>query len=184
MTVSAPDDNRLLAALALALVQKPRASLQELAKAVGISKATLYRFCRTREELIDRLMAHGTALLHATADLVEIEEGSPIQVLPKLIAAQLEHRELMAFMIYYWRPDALDNPAQAAQWDEFTHRMDAFFLRGQREGVFRIDISAAALSEAFGGLFCGLVDAERNGRVARTSIAPTLAALFLKGASA
>jgi hypothetical protein len=29
------------------------------------------------------------------------------------------------------------------------------FLRGRCKGVFRIDISAAALSEAFGGLFCG-----------------------------
>ena len=35
----AADDERLMAALALALVDKPRAPLQELAKAVGVSKA-------------------------------------------------------------------------------------------------------------------------------------------------
>lgn len=50
------EDERVLAALALALVDKPRATLQELAQAIGISKATLYRFSRTREELVDRLM--------------------------------------------------------------------------------------------------------------------------------
>lgn len=59
--------------------------------------------------------------------------------------------------------------------------MDAFFLPGQREGVFRIDISATVLSVACGRLFCGLVDTERNGHVVRVSIAPTLEALFLNG---
>ena len=34
---------KLLVALAIAMVDQPRATLQELAKAVGVSKATLYR---------------------------------------------------------------------------------------------------------------------------------------------
>ena len=55
---TSPQDAATLSALALALVTQPRASLQELAKAIGVSKATLYRFCRTREQLVARLIAH------------------------------------------------------------------------------------------------------------------------------
>lgn len=183
MNQAATADTKLLASLALALVEKPRASLQELAKAAGISKATLYRFCRTRDDLIDRLLQHATALLHSSSDAVDLEKGPVREVLPRLIAAQLEHRELMAFMIYYWKPDVIDDAPWAAQWSAFLARTDAFFLRGQREGVFRIDISAATLTEAFGGLFCGLVEAEVRGRVARASMGTVLASLFLNGAS-
>ncbi|MGP1051779.1 hypothetical protein ACJ8PG_22935, partial [Serratia sp. CY68758] len=50
------DDNKLLAALARAIVERPKANLHELAQAVGISKATLYRFCNTRELLTERLI--------------------------------------------------------------------------------------------------------------------------------
>lgn len=183
MNPATTDDTKLLASLALALVEKPRASLQELAKSAGISKATLYRFCHTRDDLVHRLLQHATALLHAAADEVDLETGAVLEVLPRFIAAQLEHRELMAFMIYYWKPEVIEAAPWAAQWSAFLARTDAFFLRGQRERAFRIDIPAATLTESFGGLFCGLVEAEVRGRVARASMETVLASLFLRGAS-
>ena len=41
--MSDPLDDKLARALALSIAQQPRASLQQLARAAGISKATLYR---------------------------------------------------------------------------------------------------------------------------------------------
>lgn len=38
-------DERLIKALAVAIVDHPRATLKELAEAAGVSKATLHRFC-------------------------------------------------------------------------------------------------------------------------------------------
>lgn len=40
-------DERLIKALAVAIVDRPRATLKELAEAAGVSKATLHRFCGT-----------------------------------------------------------------------------------------------------------------------------------------
>lgn len=57
-----------------------------------------------------------------------------------------------------------------------------FFLRGQREGLFRIDISAPVLTETFASLLFGLVDAERRGRVARTGMDAVLLQMFMQGA--
>jgi TetR/AcrR family transcriptional repressor of mexCD-oprJ operon len=179
-----PDDERLMASLALALVDKPRATLQELAKAVGVSKATLYRFCKTREELIERLMAHGAVLMHRSLAEARLDEGKPDEVLHRVIQGQLEHRELGAFLTYYWKPDTLQDARWADLWTEFSDALDAFFLRCQRAGYFRIDISAAALTESLIALIVCMMDAERRGRVARAGMSGMVETLFLKGAIA
>jgi len=176
-TLVGNDDTKMMAALALALVDNPRASLQELAKAAGISKATLYRFCRTRDELIERLLTHSMGVFSKAIDAAELDQGHPIDALRRLTGMYLEHRELTAFLIYYWR-DATKDPAVAEQWDV---ALDAFFLRGQREGAFRVDIPAAALTEVWGSVVIGIADAERRGRVARLGISALIENAFLRG---
>src|SRR5476649_462365 len=137
------EDNKLLAALALAMVENPRATLQELAVAVGVSKATLYRFCQTRDRLVDRLMSHSSQLITEAIDMAKLETSSAREALQRLIANHLEHRELTAFLMCYWK-DGAGVPNAEAKWEI---ALDAFFLRGQREGAFRIDVAAPALTE-------------------------------------
>lgn len=179
MTTPAADaeDRKLLAALALALVDQPRASLQELARAIGISKATLYRFCRTREQLIERLMQHCTQVFSDAIRDANLDTAAVPDALRQLTASHLEHRELTAFLMYYWK-DALRDPCIEEGWDA---SLDAFFLRGQQEGLFRIDIPAPALTEIWVSMVIGLVDAERRGRVARAGLPGLLERAFLQG---
>ncbi len=177
-------DERLMAALALALVDKPRATLQKLAKAVGVSKATLYRFCKTREELIARLMTHGAQLMRSALIEARLDEGTPREAVQRVIQGQLAHREMGAFLMYYWKPDTLSDERWAHHWEQFTQALDAFFLRCQREGYFRIDISAAALTESLIALVVCMMDAERLGRVARAGMADVVETLFMNGAVA
>lgn len=176
------EDERVLAALALALVDKPRATLQELAQAIGISKATLYRFSRTREELVDRLMAHGAYLMNRSLEEAELDKAPTVDALRRFIEGQLRHSELAAFMIYYWKPDTLQDARAAATWTDYFSVLDEFFVRGQREGLFRIEIGAAVLSESLISLLSGLMDAERRGRIARASLPGMIETLFLAGA--
>ncbi|QLF95035.1 winged helix-turn-helix transcriptional regulator [Pseudomonas sp. ABC1] len=171
------EDNRILVALALALIDNPRASLQELAKAIGISKTTLYRFCRTREQLIERLMTHGAFVLGEAIRTAELDSGPPLEALRRLIANNLEHRELTSFLMYFWK-EGPENLCEDSGWDA---SLDAFFLRGQREGLFRIDIPAAALTEILVNIMIGLSDAERRGRVARAGLAALIESAFLQG---
>lgn len=83
-TLSQRNNNQLLAALAQAMLIQPRATLQELAQAVGISKATLYRFCRTREELEERLVSYGTELISAAIKTAGLETKPPLEALRQL----------------------------------------------------------------------------------------------------
>lgn len=175
------EDNRVLASLALALVEQPRASLQELAKAIGISKATLYRFCRTRDQLVERLVDHGTKMISEAIQSAGLDDAPPLEALQRLTANNLEHRELTAFLIYNWKTNSASDIGAEAGWEAV---LDAFFLRGQQEGVFRIDIAAPALTEIWVAILIGLVDAERRGRIARAGLAKVVEHAFLHGAAA
>ncbi|WP_027015947.1 TetR/AcrR family transcriptional regulator [Comamonas composti] len=181
MTASSPaQEVSILPALALALTNHPRASLQELAKAIGISKATLYRFSRTREDLVARLLAHSMQTMSAALAQARLQEDHPLQALQRLTALNLEQREFVGFLTYYWKEvDAAVD--ESAHWDE---QLDAFFLRGQQQGVFRIDFSAAALAEIWISTLLGLADAERRGRVARAELASLVERAFLQGSQA
>lgn len=161
---------RFLPALALALVNQPRATLQELANSIGVSKATLYRFCPSKKQLIDRLISH-VALYYINAiKRAELDKGSPEEALSRLINAYLTNKEFGIFMMHNWRPDYLDESHPDKSWINGQDTLDAFFLRGQKEGAFRLDISAAAMTELFYNILAGLIDAERRGRIPRNSL--------------
>lgn len=171
-----PEDYDTLNALALAMVQHPRASLQELAKAIGVSKATLYRFCRTREELIERLLSYGLKVIGETINSAGLDTLPPLEALRNLTEKSLKNREITMFLINYWD----DEKEAPPEWDQ---QMDAFFLRGQQAGIFRIDIPAAALSEIWVALLCGLSEAEYRGRIAKAGLADLLERALLQGIS-
>lgn len=172
------DDIRLLASLAQALVTQPRATLQELAQAVGISKASLYRFCRTREQLVEWLVLYSTRTISETLETAGLDSEPPLDVLKYLIDQHLSHRELTTFLEYYWREG---DPSMESHHQQWQRMMDAFFLRGQQQGVFRIDISAATLTEWWVSTVVGMADAERRGRVARVGLAAIIKSIFLHG---
>ncbi|EPN1348354.1 TetR/AcrR family transcriptional regulator, partial [Pseudomonas aeruginosa] len=158
-----------------------RATFKEIAQAAGVSKATLNRFCGTRDNLIEMLLDHGSVVIYrviADADL----ESAPLDALHRLIEGHLTHRELLVFLSFQWRPDTFDLDAGGCRWLPYSETLDEFFLRGQKLGVFRIDIGAPALTEIFSSLIFGLVDAERRGRIARAGMAALIEQFFLNGA--
>lgn len=174
------DDSSILRPLALALVDRPRATLQELAHAVGISKTTLYRFCRTRDELIQRLIAYSTHTLLDAIQSAHLDDGEPVEALRRLITSNLTHPEATLFLMYFWwRADPPEMDVMAEQNWQVT--LDSFFLRGQQQGLFRIDMPAAALTEIWSSIVVALVDAERRGRVARVGLEALIENAFLTG---
>jgi TetR/AcrR family transcriptional repressor of mexCD-oprJ operon len=175
-------DEKLLKALAVALVDRPRGTFKDIAQAAGVSKATLNRFCGTRDNLIEMLMNHSSVVINRVIADANLDSAPPREALHELIEGHLTHRELLAFLIFQWRPDSLDLDAGGSRWLPYSDALDAFFLRGQKEGAFRIDIAAPVLAELFASIIFGLVDAERRGRVARSGMALLAGQFFLEGA--
>lgn len=172
------DDNKLLAALALAMVERPKANLHELAKAVGISKATLYRFCNTRELLIERLIQSANHAISKAIHNAGLDDESPLDSLKRLSNNFINNQEFMMFLLYNWSPD---RPMGIESPTEWYLALDEFFLRGQQLGIFRVDIAAAAMSELLFSMLIGLQDAERRGRVAKMGLATLVESVFLHG---
>lgn len=182
MTLTAHDE-RLLKALAVAIVERPRATLKELAEAAGVSKATLHRYCGTRDNLVEMLQGHGETVLKQVIGNCDLQHVEPLDGLRRLIGEHLTHRELLAFLMFQYSPDFLSPGNDESRWQSYIDALDAFFLRGQQRGVFRIDISAAVFTELFITLIYGMVDAERRGRAASSGSAQVLEQMFLHGAA-
>lgn len=175
-------DERLLKALAVAIVDRPRATLKDLAESAGVSKATLHRFCGTRDHLVEMLERYGETVLEQSITAADLQQSESLTALRRLIAEHLKHREMLVFLMFQYRPDFLSPEGDGARWQSYMLALDAFFLRGQQQGVFRIDITAAVFTELFTTMIYGLMDAERRGRAASANSASVLEQMFLYGA--
>lgn len=176
-------DEQLLKSLTLAVANRPRATMKELAQLAGVSKATLHRYCGTRENLTAKLEEHAEATLKLIIDNAGLQHLEPLEALRRLIRGHLAHRELLAFLMAQYRPDFLDLEQGGRRWLFYLEALDGFFLKGQQAGLFRIDITAAIFTELFISLVYGLADAELRGRAANSDSACTLERMFLEGGS-
>ncbi|MDH2076827.1 TetR/AcrR family transcriptional regulator [Pseudomonas atacamensis] len=163
------NEDKLLAALAAALLAHPRGTLKVIAEAAGVSKATLHRYCGTRENLKNMLLNHSAAVITRIISQPDLQEGPVRPAFEHLLHRHLAHREVMAYAAFNWSPDSPFVGDHS--WLHYTQALDAFFLRGQKEGVFAVELSAAELTEMFGSVMFGLLDAQRRGRVATARLA-------------
>ncbi|MCV2495060.1 TetR/AcrR family transcriptional regulator [Pseudomonas paraeruginosa] len=164
------------------MVSHPRATMRELAELAGVSRATLNRHCGTRERLRRRLESHARSTLERLIRDAARPRLEPRAALRELIREHLAHRDLLALLMCEQNPGHQAGNEDAG-WQAHIEALDAFFLRGQQKGVFRIDITAAVFTELFLTLIYGLVDAERRGRAASANSAQTLEQMFLHGAA-
>lgn len=126
------NDEKLLKALAVAIVDRPRATLKDLAEAAGVSKATLHRFCSTRDNLVERLMNHSQTALNQVIEDADLQVADVAQALRNLIENHLRHRELLVFMIFQYRPDSLDPDKDGARWIAYTDALTVSFCAASR----------------------------------------------------
>lgn len=141
MTLSAHDE-RLLKALAVAIVDRPRATLKELAESAGVSKATLHRFCGTRDGLMAMLEDYGHVVIRQILEAAGLQQAEPLEALRGLIAEHLKHRDMLNFLLFQYRAENLDMEATAERYgraasSSSAHVLEQLFLHGalvQRQG--------------------------------------------------
>ena len=173
-------DVALLAAVAVALVNTPRAPLHELARAVGVCKSTVYRASHTRDELVATLMRITVRELQDAYTLAGLRSAPVGEALSKLTQTFVDDPVLSAFVTFFWN----NADAAAELGDRLLPPVDDFFLRGQQEGVFRVDISAIAMTEVWFSTVTTYCDAARRGRVARANLGRMVVNVLLNGCAA
>ncbi|WP_269478099.1 TetR/AcrR family transcriptional regulator [Hominibacterium faecale] len=168
-------NRELLQKLAAALVANPRGTTKDLAEAAGISKATLHRFCGTRENLEKMLFEKSSEAIEDIIEVAQKDFKDHKEGLHDLINIHYEYREYFKFMYYF--PDM----GREYNWDKYSDAIDSFYLNGQKKGVFKIELSDAFFSEVLISMLYGLFDAVDRGRIAPKSLIENIKTFVLHG---
>ncbi|MBC2866769.1 TetR/AcrR family transcriptional regulator [Streptomyces mexicanus] len=173
------DRDHVLRSAAALLTRRSTATMDEVAKAAGISRATLHRHFAGRDALVRALEDLGIAECERALEAARLDEGPAAQAVHRLIRAIEPAAGLLAFL--YTENQLFEGEEQNAGWARIDERLTALFRRGQASGEFRIDLTPAWLTEALYGLLASGAWAVTEGRVARKDFTYMIAELLLGG---
>ena len=163
------DPDVLLSSSAQLLALRPAASMEEIAAAAGISRATLFRRFPSRAALVSALSERA---LSAYVDAVERsrpDEGPPTEALGRalgeLAGLAPEHGLLVLQPLDQRVERGLLDRARAVD-----ARLTDLVRRGQESGDFRVDLPADWVLTAITWLVVGAADGLRLGTVAPARI--------------
>ncbi|MFF7182446.1 TetR family transcriptional regulator [Streptomyces sp. NPDC008121] len=174
------DRTQMLRSAAALLARKSTATMDEVARAAGIGRATLHRHFAGRDALVRALEAMGLEEFEAACDSARLDDGPADEALRRLVAATEPNAQLLAFLVtenQLFEGDDVDEG-----WSRLDARVSALFRRGQEEGTFRIDLSPAWLTEALYGLVSACAWSVMDGRVATKDFQYMITELLLGGA--
>lgn len=175
----AVDRDHVLRSAAALLTHKSTATMDEVAKAAGISRATLHRQFAGRDALVRALEALGIAECEAALDAARPDEGPAGDAVRRLVR---EIEPVAALLAFLYSENQLFEGEQNAGWTRIDERIAALFKRGQASGEFRIDLTPTWLTEALYGLLASGAWAVSEGRVAANDFHYMIVELLLGGA--
>lgn len=174
------DREQVLRSAAALLTRKSTATMDEVAKAAGISRATLHRHFAGRDALVRALEALGIEECEAALDAARLDEGPAADAVHRLVREIEPAAGLLAFL--YTENQLFEGEQQNQGWTRIDDRIAALFRRGQQNGEFRIDLTPAWLTEALYGLLASAAWAVSEGRVAPKDFTHMIVELLLGGA--
>ncbi|WP_336321587.1 helix-turn-helix domain-containing protein [Streptomyces lavendofoliae] len=174
------DREQVLRTAAALLSRKATATMDEVARAAGIGRATLHRHFAGRDALVKALEALGIQEFEAAIDAARFDDGTAEEALRRLIAGLEPVAGLLAFLVT--ENQLFEGDQMNEGWDRLDARVAALFRRGQERGEFRIDLTPVWLTEALYGLIGTCAWAVQDGRVAGKDFQYMITELLLGGA--
>jgi AcrR family transcriptional regulator len=176
----AVDREQVLRSAAALLTRKSTATMDEVARAAGLSRATLHRHFAGRDALVRALETLGIAECEAALAAARTHEGRAADAVRRLVRAMEPSAGLLAFL--YTENQLFEGEEQNEGWARIDAGLTELFRRGQESGEFRIDLTPVWLTEALYGLLASGAWAVAEGRVARNDFTHMIVELLLGGA--
>jgi TetR/AcrR family transcriptional regulator, mexCD-oprJ operon repressor len=150
----------ILEAAARVLSERPRGSMQQIAEAAGLHRATVHRHFASRDDLLDALRDRAyAATLEALERTLDDLPGPAADALERATRAILDVGD--RYRLYRYTsarvPDVQRYRTALAQ------RLVTVIERAQAEGTLRTDLSPGALLTAYSGLLTSVLDAMGEG---------------------
>ncbi|MFE5714356.1 TetR/AcrR family transcriptional regulator [Streptomyces sp. NPDC056501] len=174
------DRTQVLHSAAALLSRKATATMDEVARAAGIGRATLHRHFAGRDALVRALEQLALQELEAAFDEARLDEGTAEEAVRRLIAGMEPMAPLLSFLVT--ENQLFEGDQQNDGWARLDTRVSDLFRRGQEQGTFRIDLTPAWLTEALYGLIGAGAWAVQDGRVAAKDFQYMIVELLLGGA--
>lgn len=155
------------------------ASMEEIASAAGVGRATLYRYFPSREELLRAMALASVQELARRISEAELETVAFDEAIARLA------RGIIATGSRYVAVSA-DSARYAEIYPEFDTDViapiSALFDRAQADGLLRGELPPDLAMQLFSGLVKAAVDATSGGRQGSEEAAAAVTRLFLDGA--
>src|ERR687897_3877637 len=142
----------LAGAARLFAVEGEQASMNDVAAAVGVARATVYRYFPNRQALLDELARAAVSEADEGLASARIDEVPPEEGVARAVRALVDVGDSFVLLA---RERVRSDP------DRFERRVNGplrgLFERGQASGDFRSDIASARLTESLAGLIVGVL---------------------------
>ena len=169
------NEARIVAAATHLLADEPEATMQDLADAAGLGRATVYRHFPTREALIEAIGRAAIDEIGAALGEERLDEGDPIAALGRAVEAIFVVGD--RYRVIADGPPAGKSSEMHARAAGAFGPVEALIRRAQQEGALATDppaewilaVTGAVIAAAFRQLAAGtLVREDAPGLVVRT----------------
>ncbi|HEX7162284.1 MAG TPA: helix-turn-helix domain-containing protein [Trebonia sp.] len=144
------------------LGDRPDASMDEIARAAGVSRQTVYAHFPSRDALIDAVIEQATAEVADLLDGLDLDQAPPAQALTRLLDAGWQVAARYPFL---WLQPAVDPGKDADRHAPVLDRMLGIVRRGQASGDFDASVPAHWLLSACLALGRATEDEVKAGRM-------------------
>lgn len=144
------------------LASRPDASMDEIARAAGVTRQTVYAHFPSRDALIDAVIERGTAEFTGLLDGADLDQAPPAQALTQLLDAGWQ---IAARYPFLWLQPAVDPGKDAERHAPVLDRMLDIVRRGQASGDFDASVPARWLLSASLALGRATEDEVKAGRM-------------------
>ena len=158
-------------------VEGEQASMNDIAAAAGVARATVYRYFPNRQALLDELAQAAVSDADARLASARIDEVEPEEGVIRAVRALVDVGDSFVLLA---RQRSRSDPERFER--RVTRPLRQLFERGQASGGIRGDVTSARLTESLIGLIAGVLMS--NPPLGKEDQISTITALFLDGARA
>jgi len=158
-------------------VEGEQASMNDVAAASGVARATVYRYFPNRQALLDELAKVAVGEAEARLSSARIREVAPEEGIARAVRALVDLGDSFVLLARERVRSDRERFERAV-----TDPLRELFERGQADGDIRADIGSARLTESLIGLIVGVLTSAPP--LGKEDMIATINGLFLDGARA